>query len=379
MAPPASGSDFNPLVHEVARLGGDVTDFWPQLDERLQPVLGYDSATFTTIDPPTLLWTTRCVTGMESSPARERKVLELELRGDDLNSFPALLMQQMPIGSLHTACGGDLSATIRYEDLLASLDLADELRAVVRSEGLNWGLLTLYRKHGREPFVYKELRAMRDTLGSMADLIRLRMLRAAADEPGRAERPPGLIRLASDGTERERTPQADARLEAVKDPAEVEAAVAAVSQRYLDGDALASATVPTGDDASVTLHASPGPDGSLDLVVEEDRIVTLDRRVVDAYGFTEDEVEVLFFYAQGRTTRTIAQILAIDAFQVQAWLMSMFEKTGTQNRADFLARIYSDHYGPRLAAGARPSPYGFFLDDVDESSQPSAGGAAPVI
>ncbi|MEA2685919.1 MAG: hypothetical protein QOE93_1114 [Actinomycetota bacterium] len=361
MAPPTPGPDFRPIVQEVARLGGDLSQVWPQLDERLRPILGYDSSTFSTIDPITLLWTSRSVIGMTSSPARERKALELEFRGDDLNSFPNLLMQQMPIGSLFTAAGGNLARTIRYDALLRELDLADELRAVIRTEGLNWGVLTLYRKRPAEPFVYKELRAMRDALESTGELIRLRMLQAAADDPGTLERPPGIIRVSADGALEDTSPVAAARLAAVDDQAAVPAAVVELVAAYNAGDALAHATVTSGD-ASVTLHAYMGADGKLAVIVEEDRIMVLHQAVVDGFGFTEQEVEVLFFYAQGRTTRTIAQILMIDAFAVQDNIMSLFAKTGTKNRADFLATIWANHFEAPFNAGSRPSPYGFFLD-----------------
>lgn len=360
---PTPGPDFRPLVHEVARLGGDVFQVWPQLDERLRPLLGYDASTFSTIDPITLLWTSRSVIGVDASPERERKAQDLELRADDVNSFQNLLMQQMPIGSLATAvASGNLARALRYEPLLRELDLADELRAVVRSEGLNWGLLTLYRKRPADPFTYKELRSVRDALGPLADLLRVRMLRAAAEAPGTLDRPPGLLRLSSDGTVAETSPAAADRLALAGDPAAVDAAVAEVVGAFQAGDALARTTVPVGDDASVTLHASVGRDGDLGVVVEEDRVIVLHPTIAEGFGFTEDEAEVLFFYAQDRPTRTIAQILVIDAFVIQDRLISMFKKTGTQNRADFFAAIRDSHFQAPFEAGARPSPYGYFLD-----------------
>jgi DNA-binding CsgD family transcriptional regulator len=364
MAPPTPGPDLRPLVHEVARLGGDLSQVWPEVDERLRPILGYDSSTFSTIDPPTLNWTSRSVVGMDSSGARELKARQLEFRGDDLNSFPNLLMQQMSVGSLYTASGGNLSRSIRYDALLRELDLTDELRAVVRSEGLNWGILTLYRKRGKdvEPFVYKEQRAVRDALEPLAELVRLRMLQSAAEDPGDLDRPPGFLRVSAEGVVEETTPAAAARLESVDDPSAIPAAVAQVVADFKGGDALAHATLPAGSEGSVTLHASTGADGQLAIVVEEDRLVLLHQKVVDGFGFTEAEMDVLPFYVEGRTTRTIAQILVIDAFTIQDHLMSILKKTGTQNRADFLATLYAEHYEEKFEAGARPSPYGYFLD-----------------
>ncbi len=359
---PTPGPDYQPLVHEVARLGGDVTQAWPQLDERLRPLLGYEASTFSTLDPPTLLWTSRQVIGIESSPARETKVLELEHRGDDLNSFANMLIQQMPIGNLVTATGGNLAKCIRYEHILRELDLVDELRAVVKSEQLSWGALTLYRMRPGEPFTYKDLRAVRDLLEPFGALLRLRMLRSAADDPGSLDRPPGLLQVSAEGTVTDTSPAAAARLETVADPSAIAAAVAEVVTAFHDGDALAHATLPAGEEGSVTLHASVGADGTLAIVVEEDRLVLLAQQVIDGYQLTEDESEVLSFYSTGRTTRNIAQVLAIDAFAVQAMLMSLFAKIGRKNRAEIWGTVYYDHFADRIAAGARPNPYGYFLD-----------------
>ncbi|HEX7277307.1 MAG TPA: hypothetical protein VF244_08025 [Acidimicrobiales bacterium] len=359
---PTPGPDFKPLVHEVARLAGDVFQVWPQLDERLRPALGYDASTFCTIDPPTLLWTSRSVIGLDSGPERESNALGFEFRADDINNLPNLLMQQMPIGSLFSASGGNISRALRYDSLLRELDLSDELRAVVRSEGLNWGVLTLYRKRPAEPFTYKELRAVRDALEPLGQLLRLRMLRSAAEDPGTLDHPPGLLAVSAEGAVTETSPAAAARLATVDDPSAVPAAVAQVVAAFNAGDALAHVTLPSGEEVSVTLHASVGADGTLAVVVEEDRIVGLDQHVVDDYKFTDDEVEILLFYATDRPTRTMAQILAIDAFTIQEWLMSMLAKTGTHNRRDFLAAIFASHNEDKFKAGARPSPYGFFLD-----------------
>ena len=197
------------------------------------------------------------------------------------------------------------------------------------------------------------------------------------------DRPPGLIGVTADGNVESTSPAAAARLEAVDDPSAVPGAVAEAVGAFKGGDALAHVTLPAGEESSITLHASTGADGGLAIVVEEDRLVSLDPRISDSYGFTEDEVEMLIFYAQGRTTRGIAQILEIDAFTIQDYLMSMFKKTGTQNRADFLATIWASHFEERFVTGAPPSPYGFFIrtraDDRPAAREPgSATAAGPV-
>ena len=359
---PTPGPDFKPLVQEVARLGGDLAQVWPQLDERLRPVLGYDSSTFSTIDPSTLLWTTRSVIGIDSGPARERKALELEFRGDDLNSFPNLLMQQMPIGNLHTTSGGNLAKSIRYDSLLVLKPRPGRRGAGRRPlRGPQLGHPHPVPQASGGAVRLPRTAVPRDALEPFGELLRLRMLQWRRST-GHHRRPPGLIQVSADGQIDDISPAAAARMETLGDPAAAATAVAEVVAAFNGDDALAHVTLPTGEETSVTFHTSVGADGNLAVVVEEDRIVVLDQRIADHYKFTEDEVEILPFYAQGRTTRTIAQILTIDAFTIQDWLISMFAKTGTKNRADFLATIYASHFEERFAAAVRPSPYGFFVE-----------------
>ena len=70
--------------------------------------------------------------------------------------------------------------------------------------------------------------------------------------------------------------------------------------------------------------------------------------IADAYGFTERERLVTELVARGFPTREIAARLHLSAYTVQDHLKSIFEKSGTGSRGDLVARLFFDHYAPRL-------------------------------
>jgi DNA-binding NarL/FixJ family response regulator len=62
--------------------------------------------------------------------------------------------------------------------------------------------------------------------------------------------------------------------------------------------------------------------------------------------------------AQGFSASQIAGRLHLSAYTVQDHLKSIFEKSGTGSRGDLVARIFFDHYAPRLTAAPDASVQG---------------------
>ena len=52
--------------------------------------------------------------------------------------------------------------------------------------------------------------------------------------------------------------------------------------------------------------------------------------------------------AQGHPTNTIADQLYLSPWTVQDHLKSIFEKTGVSTRGELVARLFFEHYAPRL-------------------------------
>jgi DNA-binding NarL/FixJ family response regulator len=62
-------------------------------------------------------------------------------------------------------------------------------------------------------------------------------------------------------------------------------------------------------------------------------------------SFATPAVELV---AKGLSTNDIGQRLHLSAYTVQEHIKSIFDKTGTGSRGELIARLFFDHYAPRL-------------------------------
>jgi DNA-binding CsgD family transcriptional regulator len=92
-----------------------------------------------------------------------------------------------------------------------------------------------------------------------------------------------------------------------------------------------------------------GPDARSVVILEPARTPELAPLVADAYGLTERERAVTQLVAQGLGTSAIADRLNLSPWTIQDHLKTIFDKTGTGTRGELVARLFFEHYAPRLA------------------------------
>ena len=81
--------------------------------------------------------------------------------------------------------------------------------------------------------------------------------------------------------------------------------------------------------------------------------------IADAYGLTERERAITALVAQGLSTDEIAGRLHLSPWTVQDHLKAIFEKVGVGTRGELVARVFFEHYAPRLTS-ATPVFFFFF-------------------
>jgi DNA-binding CsgD family transcriptional regulator len=350
------------LVHR--NLG--VQDFSRAVTRILGRAVPFDGICLLTMDPATLLPTGEIVEDGLPAAAMIR-LTEIELREPDFNKFTALTRAHQPTASLSGATAGDLDRSLRQREVRRPSGFADELRAVLSGTTGTWGALTLLREARSPHFTPAEVRFVASLAAALADGLRRAALLGDAVDGGGDDT--GLLVLAADGTVEMANPAAGRWLDelgAGDRPGEhLPLAVRAAASRAhaaADGDGandgdgrpaarLARARIRTPAGRWVVVRGSllgDGPGSRVAVLLEAARPPELAPLIADAYGFTERERLVTELVARGFPTSEIAGRLHLSAYTVQDHLKSIFEKSGTSSRGDLVARLFFDHYAPRL-------------------------------
>jgi DNA-binding CsgD family transcriptional regulator len=351
------------LVHR--NLG--VQDFSRAVTRILGRAVPFDGVCLLTVDPATLLPTGEIVEDGLPAAAMIR-LTEIELREPDFNKFTALARADQPTASLSGATAGDLDRSLRQRELRRPSGFADELRAVLSGATGTWGALTLLREARSPHFTPAEVRFVASLAGALADGLRRAALIGDAVDGGGGDT--GLLVLAADGTVEMANPAAGRWLDELgagdRPGGHLPLAVRAAASRARaaaadgandggDGDGpaarLAQARIRTPAGRWVVVRGSllgDGPGSRVAILLEAARPPELAPLIADAYGFTERERLVTELVARGFPTSEIAGRLHLSAYTVQDHLKSIFEKSGTGSRGDLVARLFFDHYAPRL-------------------------------
>ena len=342
-------------------------DFSRAVNRILRRAVPFDGVCLLTIDPATLLPTGEIVEDGLPAAAMIR-LTEIELREPDFNKFTALARADQPTASLSGATAGDLDRSLRQRELRRPSGFADELRAVLSGTAGTWGALTLLREARNPHFTPAEVRFVASLAGALADGLRRAALIGDAVDGGDGDT--GLLVLAADGTAEMTNPAAGRWLDELGAgdqpgghlPLAVRAAASRARAAAADGAndggggdgsaaRLARARIRTPAGRWVVVRGSllgDGPGSRVAILLEAARPPELAPLIADAYGFTERERLVTELVARGFPTSEIAGRLHLSAYTVQDHLKSIFEKSGTGSRGDLVARLFFDHYAPRL-------------------------------
>jgi DNA-binding CsgD family transcriptional regulator len=363
---------------EIIRLshsGLDSRTFRVESVRRLRKAIPTDVSFFATADPATLLFTSAVRDDLlaQASP----QFLEREFLKDDPIKFTRLARANSPVDSLGMATKGGLVRSPRYQEILAPIDLGDELRAVLKVGSKCWGFMCLHRERSGPDFTPAEAAFLAKLTPHLAEGLRAALLlgdsRSASPQPDG----PGLVLLADDLSLVAITPAAEGWLAEVAEsnwPSSLELpdAVYAVAARLLalergghtPPDLMPRIRLRTASGRWLVLHASrlrtTGAEGQMAVIFEEARTSEIAPLIVDAYGLTRREGEITQLVLRGLSTAEVSEELHITPNTVRDHFKSIFDKVGVRSRRELVGQVFAQHYGPRMATGQEPDADGWF-------------------
>jgi DNA-binding CsgD family transcriptional regulator len=329
-------------------------------DELLRRAVPYQVAAWSTQDPATGLFTSCTVSGLPKDLEREAAFFRYEFADGEPATFREMIADGTTVTVLSEATDGELDRARRFRELLAGYGCTDELRVLLWADGRPWGSAVLYRQDGR--FTDDHARQAAVLAPHAARGLQLVLLRAAATRPAAVADPPGILRVTHDGTVSPLTGPAGSWLERGGAALVTAAnAVAAAVRGHPDWEG-ASSRVALDDGRLLSLHAaSTTDDAAVAVIVDAARPAQVAAMLVDAYGLTPRQREVLARLLLGHVPSRIARELGVSEHTVNDHRKAIYARLEVSSRSELAARLQADQYDPHSRAGDHPSPYGGFL------------------
>ena len=229
-----------------------------------------------------------------------------------------------------------------------------------------WGGITLLREAGRPPFEPRDASLLASLGPDLVEgLVRAILLTDPPTEVDETDDTvPGVVLLAPDGSIEMADAGARRWLAELTngsrpddEPPTLIAAVAHRARTAATGRSTgpaATARIRTASGRWLLAHGSvigDGSDSRAAVILEPAHAHHLAPMIAGAYDLTSRERAVTELVARGLSTSEIAEQLHLSAYTVQDHLKSIFDKVGVRTRGELVARVFFDHYAPRLASG----------------------------
>lgn len=365
MAPVDVGERAHREIVRLSHRGLDLMSFLRGVEEQFRRVTEYEGAAcFFTIDPSTSLLTGHINEDLAQDEDRRRAVnlgvANNEYREEDFNKFAALARSSSVAGILAESTQGVPERSSRYRQLIRPFGLEGELRSAFVADGACWGGVALFRTPDQPPFEDQEQRFIQRLSRHIAEGIRTALVLAEVDAHD-GQQTPGLILLDDAGKVESLSPNASSWLEELIDPGSSDSAVLPEVIYAVAEQARLAATgtgghgpirhrVPTRRGGWAMIHGTVlvGANQGAAIIIEPARAPEIAPLLLEAHGLSDREREVTFYILQGLSTSEIAERLFISAYTVQDHLKAIFEKMRVRSRKALVAKVFFDHYFPRL-------------------------------
>lgn len=334
----------------VDALAPSASEVCETIVEAFHDVLRFDRCAVMTTDPQTYLPSGGVVEGFR--PEDCTPFWENELADPDFNKFTDLARRLEPIATLADAVDGDLMRSPRYAKLYAAAEAPDELRLVFLAGTSCLGVGVFLRPTGAGEFTAPELTDATQLLPVATTVLRHAYGRLRQDA---SARPPVVVVLAPDdavvavsagGMEL----LEDLRVNGVDGDLPSVVKVAAAKARATRSVTSLTTQLRGRSGRWLRLHVSPmeGDDEHVVVTVEPAPPDDLVRILLDSYGLTPRETDIVLLVCRGLATKEIARELTISVHTVRDHLKVIYGKAGVASRGELAAQLFSNHVLDRM-------------------------------
>lgn len=318
----------------------------------LHAVTRFSWCTLMTVDPKTLLPTGGVVEGFFAEACAPFWDTELLLPG--FNKFTDLARSTEPVATLADATDGDLRRAPIYTNVYEPLGAADELRAAFVLGSTCWGVAALVRATGDGPFPDREIADIRALTPHVARVLKASVCQRDAHAPGSA----AMLVVDARNQIRGLTVAASELLDDLRtrgvDESGLPTLVGALATRArASRTATRLATRIRGNSGRwlrATAIPMQGDDGSVAVMIEPARPGDITHILLESYGLTQREAEIVMLIARGLATKDIAAELSLSAHTIRDHIKTIFCKAGVSTRGELVARLFAEHFQDRLHA-----------------------------
>ena len=319
----------------------------------IQEVVPFDAYCFTTIDPRTLLSTGAVA---ESGVEKMHHSLFInEYQTEDFNKYAKMIHDNDVALVLSTVTEGRLHLSSRYKNILQPSGYEDELRAVLMVDGTCWGYLTLFRHTGCSWFTKEDCTLIKEIVPEMARALRNYYLNVPSSAPEGIDTDPGILVLSSELEVKWNNPSAERWIRRLREAGELGEGVlphpiraVSTSIQQANGESEVSSSkfrtcvsLPGGVYLSIqaSLLTNETDEQQIAVWFEHAPLQDLLPVMIQSYGLTSRETEVLELVLQGKSTKDAADSLYISVYTFQDHLKSIFLKTGMKSRRELLQQF----------------------------------------
>lgn len=310
----------------------------------------HDVATFSwsalmTVDPDTLLPTGGVVEGFAADACAP--FWDNEFLAPGYNKFTDMARDKTVVATLHEATDGDLDRSPMYTNVYSQLGVADELRAAFLVGTRCWGVVSLLRASNDGPFTDEECRHVEALVPIIGKSLRDGIV--ALDREARGDA--ALLVVDSNNCVADLTIEAGRLLDELRTvgvdeeglPTFVRNVVTRARSSQSSSHIATRLHGTSGSWRRVTAIPMEGSLGSVAVMIEPARAADLTPILLESYGLTEREIEIVTHLARGLATKEIATELSISPHTVRDHVKAIFAKTGFTTRGELVARVFFDH------------------------------------